>query len=91
MNAPNLATKGSAVVEPSRTGKVVAISIIAALGGFLFGYDSSVINGANAAVFHEFNITSGELQGFVVSIALLAAAVGALVGGRLANNQHQPN
>ncbi len=86
MNAPNLATKGSAVVEPSRTGKVVAISIIAALGGFLFGYDSSVINGANAAVFHEFNITSGELQGFVVSIALLAAAVGALVGGRLANS-----
>ncbi len=86
MNAPNLVTKGSAVVEPNRTGKVVAISIIAALGGFLFGYDSSVINGANSAVFYEFNITSTGLQGFVVSIALLAAAVGALVGGRLANS-----
>lgn len=85
MNAPTTAPKGPTQVEPARTGKVVGIAIIAALGGFLFGYDSSVINGANAAVFHEFNITNPQAQGLVVAIALLASAVGALVGGRLAN------
>src|SRR4051812_13145890 len=72
--------------QPSRTGKVVAISIIAALGGFLFGYDSAVINGANQAVFHHFNITGSLFQGFIVAVALLGSAVGALVGGKLANS-----
>jgi len=71
-------------VESVHTGRVVALATIAALGGFLFGYDSSVINGANGAVFAEFGITGGLLQGFVVSIALLGSAVGAFVGGRIA-------
>ncbi len=85
MNAPNLDKAGPAEVEPSKTGKVIGISIIAALGGFLFGYDSSVINGASAGVYHYFNITNHAVQGQIVAIALLASAVGALVGGRLAN------
>lgn len=70
--------------EAVRTGRVVALAVVAALGGFLFGYDSSVINGANKAVFAEFSITSGFVQGFVVSIALLGSAVGAFVGGGIA-------
>lgn len=85
MVAPVTKQPSNAEVEPSRTGKVVGIAIIAALGGFLFGYDSSVINGANQAVFHQFNITNSGFQGFIVAIALLGSAVGALVGGRLAN------
>ncbi len=85
MQGPDVKHAGPVFVEPVRTGKVVGLAIIAALGGFLFGYDSSVINGANSAVFYEFNITNSELQGFVVAIALLGSAVGALVGGRLAN------
>lgn len=72
-----------AEVEPVHTGKVIGISVIAALGGFLFGYDSSVINGANKAVFYQFDITNKGMQGFVVAIALLGSAVGAFVGGRL--------
>ena len=52
-------------------------------GGFLFGYDSSVINGANKAVFYEFQITDKFMQGFVVAIALLGSALGAFIGGRL--------
>ncbi len=64
--------------------RVVALAIVAALGGFLFGYDSSVINGANQAVFANFNITEGFAQGFVVSIALLGSALGAFIGGGLA-------
>lgn len=70
-------------IAPVHTGRVVGIAIIAALGGFLFGYDSSVINGANKAVFYQFQITDKAMQGFVVAVALLASAVGAFVGGRL--------
>ncbi len=65
------------------TGRVVYIAAIAALGGFLFGYDSSVINGANKAVFYEFQISSETLQGFTVAIALLGSAAGAFIGGQL--------
>ncbi len=71
--------------EPIHTRRVITISVIAALGGFLFGYDSSVINGANKAVFYEFEIANKGLQGFAVAIALLGSAVGAFVGGRLAD------
>ncbi len=70
--------------ELVHVGRVTALALIAALGGFLFGYDSSVINGANKAIYAEFGITSGFFQGFVVSIALLGSAVGAFVGGGLA-------
>lgn len=73
----------NAPVEPVYTGRVVKLAIIAALGGFLFGYDSSVINGANKAVFHQFEISNSALQGFVVAIALLGSAAGAFFGGRL--------
>ena len=69
--------------EPVHTGRVVAIATIAALGGFLFGYDSSVINGANKAVFYQFQVSDKVMQGFVVAIALLGSAVGAFIGGRL--------
>jgi len=71
--------------EPVHGGRVLALAVVAALGGFLFGYDSSVINGANKAVFAAFSIESGFLQGFVVSIALLGSAVGAFVGGGIAS------
>ncbi|MEI6373471.1 MAG: sugar porter family MFS transporter [Actinomycetes bacterium] len=76
---------GPVAVEPVHTGRVVAVSLIAAMGGFLFGYDSSVINGANKAVFYQFQIANGFYQGFVVAIALLGSAVGAFIGGRLAD------
>lgn len=75
--------ESSSAAEPIHTGRVIRISVIAALGGFLFGYDSSVINGANKAVFYEFQITNTTMQGFAVAIALLGSAVGAFIGGRL--------
>ena len=75
---------GPVEVEPIHTGRVLTISIIAALGGFLFGYDSSVINGANKAVFYQFQIANGFYQGFVVAIALLGSALGAFIGGPIA-------
>jgi SP family sugar:H+ symporter-like MFS transporter len=71
--------------EGVHTGKVVALAIVGALGGFLFGYDSSVINGANQALYEFFGISSAALKGFVVSVALLGSAVGAFIGGGLAD------
>ena len=86
MHGPSAAGEtGPVHVEPVHLRRVIAISVIAALGGFLFGYDSSVINGANTAIRHEFQVTDGFMQGFMVSIALLGSALGAFIGGRMAD------
>ncbi|TDE50212.1 MFS transporter [Nonomuraea mesophila] len=63
---------------------VVFITAAAAVGGFLFGYDSSVINGAVVGIQNHFRVGAFEI-GFVVAIALLGSAVGAWMGGRLAD------
>ncbi|MEW1957449.1 sugar porter family MFS transporter [Kineococcus sp. NPDC059986] len=70
--------------ERHTTIKVVMISIVAAIGGFLFGFDTSVINGAVKAVTNQFSLSDG-LSGFAVSCALLGAAVGAWFAGRIAD------
>ena len=54
----------------------VLISGAAALGGFLFGFDTAIINGAILALAKAFNASSW-LTGFAVSLALLGSAVGA--------------
>jgi MFS transporter, SP family, sugar:H+ symporter len=62
---------------------VIRLSLTAALGGFLFGYDSAVINGAVKAITAHFSTSAGVL-GFVVASSLLGAAAGALACGRVA-------
>ncbi|GAA1487568.1 sugar porter family MFS transporter [Brachybacterium sacelli] len=64
--------------------KVVAISVAAAVGGFLFGFDTSVINGAVSALSEEFSLGAG-LTGFAVSSALLGSVVGAWFAGSLSS------
>ncbi len=68
-----------------RTGRVVRLSVTAALGGFLFGFDSAVINGANTAIAETFGLGSGAMA-FVVSIALIGSAIGAWFAGQLADS-----
>ncbi|KUI03293.1 MFS transporter [Mycolicibacterium acapulense] len=70
--------------ESEHSGRVVLIASVAALGGLLFGYDSAVINGAVAAVEDHFQI-SKAVTGVAVAAALIGAALGALVAGRLAD------
>lgn len=65
-------------------GHVVFIAAAAAVGGFLFGYDSSVINGAVVGIQRSFQAGSVEI-GFVVAIALLGSVAGAWAGGGLAD------
>ncbi|WP_394162105.1 sugar porter family MFS transporter [Galactobacter valiniphilus] len=64
--------------------RVVAVAAVAALGGLLFGYDSSVVNGAVDAVQGRYGL-SGAATGFTVSVALLGAMVGAWCAGSLAD------
>ena len=58
---------------------------IAALGGFLFGYDTGVISGALLYIAPEFQLDDGGQQ-IVVACLLLGAAVGAVAAGPLADN-----
>ncbi|MGI5272967.1 sugar porter family MFS transporter [Nonomuraea sp. CA-218870] len=65
-------------------GHVIFIAAAAAVGGFLFGYDSSVINGAVVGIQNHFRVGSVEI-GLVVAVALLGSAVGAWFGGGFAD------
>ena len=80
----------SATATSSHRGKAVGISIAAAVGGFLFGFDSSVINGAVDSLSAHFSLGS-FLSGFVVSITLLGCALGAWYAGRLADGWGRRN
>lgn len=67
--------------------RVVAVSIAAALGGFLFGFDTAIINGAVDALAGNvsgFDLNVG-LKGFAVSSALIGCAVGAWFAGPISN------
>ena len=56
------------------------MALVAALGGFLFGFDTIVINGAEQDIQRLWNL-SGTMHGWVVSSALWGTVVGALGGG----------
>ena len=64
--------------------KVAGLAIAGAVGGFLFGFDSSVVNGAVDAMQDHF-ILGDALTGFAVAVALLGCAVGAYLAGRIAD------
>ncbi|GAA3284028.1 sugar porter family MFS transporter [Nesterenkonia halobia] len=63
---------------------VAWVVLVAAFGGFLFGFDTAVINGAVSAIQSTFGL-SDWLIGFAVSSALLGCMVGAWVGGSLSD------
>jgi sugar porter (SP) family MFS transporter len=70
--------------KPDHLGHVIFIAAAAAMGGFLFGYDSSVINGAVEAIRDRYAIGSAALAQ-VIAIALIGCAVGAATAGRIAD------
>ena len=62
---------------------VIYISVIAALGGFLFGFDTAVISGTVESIKSPefgFGLTAGEL-GFAVASVLIGSAIGAWYAG----------
>ena len=71
--------------DSPRGGAFVYISAaIAALGGLLFGYDTGVISGAELFLKNDFTLSTVALE-IIVSGVLAGAAVGALLGGRMAD------
>jgi SP family sugar:H+ symporter-like MFS transporter len=65
-------------------GFVVVIAAAAALGGFLFGFDTACINGAVVALRNHFQV-GPVLIGLSVSLALLGSAAGAFLAGPFAD------
>lgn len=63
---------------------VILISVVATIGGFLFGFDSGVINGTVDGLQTAFDLTATQL-GSSVSSMLIGCAVGAFFAGSLAD------
>ncbi len=74
----------TAVGAPGSTGYIVLISCIATIGGFLFGFDSGVINGTVDGLRLAFDADDVG-TGFNVASMLLGCAAGAFFAGRLAD------
>ena len=72
----------STTQEAENTGLIILISCVATIGGFLFGFDSGVINGTVDGLKQAFHSTDAEL-GFEVASMLLGCALGAFTAGRL--------
>ncbi len=64
----------------NKTGFLILITSITALGGLLFGYDTGVINGAQFYLTKYFEL-GASAQGWVVGSALLGCLVGAILAG----------
>jgi len=70
--------------DENNIGFIILISCVATIGGFLFGFDSGVINGTVDGLRAAFN--SEDIgTGFNVASMLLGCAVGALLAGRMAD------
>jgi sugar porter (SP) family MFS transporter len=69
--------------EGSR-GYVYVVSMIAAVGGLLFGFDTGIISGAIGPVVKEFQLTEWQ-EGWAVSAVLIGCIIGASFAGNLSD------
>ncbi len=76
---------GSQLEARYNLGYVWLISIVAAMGGLLFGWDWVVIGGAKPFFQRYFQLTSDTQIGWANSCALLGCLVGALAAGALSD------
>src|SRR6185437_13975776 len=62
------------------TGSLVKSTIVAALGGLLFGFDTAVIAGTTAGLTQTFRLTPNGL-GLTVAVALVGTVIGSILAG----------
>ncbi|WP_445292880.1 sugar porter family MFS transporter [Corynebacterium sp. H113] len=74
----------STVKNSTSSWHSLAVATIAALGGLLFGYDTGVISGALLFIQRSFQLTASQ-ESTVTAMLLVGAAIGAFVGGRVAD------
>ncbi|NYD40519.1 sugar porter family MFS transporter [Nocardioides panaciterrulae] len=83
-NQDTSATSFVGGMRESGNGLLVRVSVIAAIGGLLFGYDTGVISGA--LLFIKDDLHAGTLeQQAIVSVLLIGAMIGAIASGYLAD------
>jgi len=65
-------------------GRVIVMAIIAAIGGFLFGFNEGIIAGAIVSVKKQWALTP-LAEGVIVSSVLVGGLLGAAIGGKAAD------
>lgn len=73
-------TSGPPVPTPSHRWSVLLWSVTAAMAGFLFGFDTVVISGAEQTVQALWGLTPG-MHGIAMAAALYGTVLGAVIGG----------
>jgi sugar porter (SP) family MFS transporter len=71
-------------MKTASNNKVLTWSVIVALGGFLFGFDTAVISGVEKHIQELFKLSAFQ-HGFTISSALIGTVIGALISGRPAD------
>src|SRR3954467_2225091 len=81
MQIPVTTTTGSTgTFNKQASGYAVRVSLIAALGGFLFGFETAVISGAEKTIQQLWSLSSGW-QGFTVASSLIGTVIGSMIAG----------
>ncbi|MCL4177053.1 MAG: MFS transporter, partial [Verrucomicrobia bacterium] len=70
--------------SPPVRNSLLLVTLVAATGGFLFGYDTAVINGANQYLKAYFGLTPAQ-EGFAGASAILGCIPGAMMAGFLSD------
>lgn len=84
MNSPQQGDYGGAspADEPSTINPaLIGATLVGALGGLLFGFDTAVISGCQNDLVKLFSLTPGQ-QGFMTASAMLGATVGSLAAAK---------
>ena len=85
MHTPGISATDTQALCKCRYGYIWMISLVAALGGLLFGYDWVVIGGAKPFFERYFGLTNEFARGWANSCALLGCLAGALLAGAISD------
>ncbi|GAC1426519.1 MAG: sugar porter family MFS transporter [Chitinophagaceae bacterium] len=81
VQSENLVYSDSAIGQPHKSyGYAIRVSLIASLGGFLFGFETAVISGAEKIIQQLWSLSS-FWQGFTVASSLIGTVIGSLMAG----------
>ena len=83
-NQPAVNDATSPPARVSLTPALIGSAIVAALGGFLFGFDTAVISGTTGALKTTYRLNENFL-GFTVAIALIGTIIGSIFAGKPAD------
>lgn len=77
--------KDDSIMNKQSFGYILFLSVVAAIGGILFGYDTAVISGTTGVVSAQFGLSTLQ-QGWYVGCALIGSILGVAVAGLLSDN-----